>query len=146
MSLSSKKPTEIRATSASSEDSSWIDFQLKERQSSLQRLEDAAKFLSGLASVSLTIMLSVNKSAFDQFSQSLTLKIGVLSWLISIVLTLGVVLPFRYNYIENSADSIKKMNQIVRRTKYALLTLGALFYLAGICILSWLYLTGRTSP
>ena len=132
--------TVIQGMPARQTDLKWIEYQLKEKQDTLKRLEDTAKYLSGLASVSLTILLAPNKEAFRLFDCSWLLKTGILCWLISILFTLAVLFPFRYKYMENSAQSIRTMFKRTTALKYTLLILGTFFYMAGICITVYMYL------
>lgn len=142
--------TVIQANTAKKEDLSWIDHQVKEKQETLKRLEETSKYLSGLSSVTLTIMVGPNKEVFKDLSNSSLLKSGIICWLISILFTLAVLFPFRYRYIENSAQSIKLMNDRTARIKYTLLVLATLLYLTGICITVYLYLfnipSGKIHP
>ena len=130
---------EIKAVSASSEEKSWIEYQRTESQGTLKRLEETAKYLSGLASISLTIMLGPDHEIFKALHHSGWLKAGIISWLVSILLTLAVVFPFRYGYIANSYTSIRRMHRKIARLKFIFLILGAILYLVGISILAWLY-------
>ncbi|AXY77910.1 hypothetical protein D3H65_29690 [Paraflavitalea soli] len=141
-------PIQIQATPARPTDSSWIDYQQKEKQESIKRLEETAKYLSGLSSLSLSIIVAVNGEALRQTMRSApryleigsSLKNGVVCWLLSILLTLAVVFPFRYKYVENSADSIRQMNNKIGQVKFWLLVLGALLYIIGISRVTYLYL------
>lgn len=132
----------IQSTPAKQQDLKWIEFQFKDKQDTLKRLEDTAKYLSGLSSVSLTILVAPNKEVFSLFTHSWLLKTGIISWLISILFTLAVLFPFRYRYMENSAQSIKTMFKKTTAIKYTLLILGTFFYVAGICITVFIYLFG----
>jgi hypothetical protein len=130
---------EIKAVPATSEEKSWIDYQRTESQGTLKRLEETAKYLSGLSSISLTIILGPNHEIFKSLHNSGWLKVGIFSWLVSILLTLAVVFPFRYRYIGNSFSSIRNMHRKIARLKFVFLILGALLYLVGISVLAWLY-------
>jgi len=130
---------EIKAVPASSEEKSWIEYQRTESQGTLKRLEETAKYLSGLSAISLTIILGPDHEIFKALHHSGWLKAGMISWLLSIVLTLAVVFPFRYGYIANSYTSIRKMHRKIARLKLAFLIVGTLLYLVGISILAWLY-------
>jgi len=142
------EPIHIQATPARPADSSWIDYQQKEKQESIKRLEETAKYLSGLSSLSLSIIVAVNGEALKQMIRSTpgsyevegSLKSSVVCWLLSILLTLAVVFPFRYKYVENSADSIRVMNNRISQVKFWLLVLGALLYIIGISRVTYIYL------
>jgi hypothetical protein len=130
----------IQATPTRPTDTSWIEFQRKEKQETIKRLEEAAKYLSGISSLSLSVVLGVNRDALKELSNDFELKGGICCWLLSIVLTLVVVFPFRYRYAENSADSIRAMHKKISHTKFLLLIVGALLYIAGISMMTYLYL------
>jgi hypothetical protein len=136
----SEEITVIQATTSTREDLNWIEYQTKEKQETLKRLEETAKYLSGLSSVSLAIMVGPNNEVFKQLNHSFLLKLGIISWLVSILFTLAVLFPFRYKYSGNSAQSIRYMVKRTAGVKYALLIGGTFFYLAGICITVFLYI------
>jgi uncharacterized membrane protein len=131
---------EVRAVPATAEEKSWIEHQRIESQGTLKRLEETAKYLSGLSSISLTIMLGPNAEIFKTLQNSGLLKAGVISWLLSILFTLVVVFPFRYQYISNSFSSIKNTHQKIARLKFTFLILGSILYLIGISLVAYLYL------
>lgn len=130
----------IKAIPATSEEKSWIEYQRSESQGTLKRLEDTAKYLSGLSSISLTIVLGPDHEIFKTLHHSNWLKAGIISWLLSILFTLAVVFPFRYGYIANSSGSIRGMHRKIARLKFVFLILGSILYLAGISLLAYLYL------
>jgi len=136
----SEEIIEIHATAVTQEELSWIQYQAKEKQETLKRYEETAKYLSGLSTITLTILTGPNSESFKVISQLLLLKTGIVCWLVSIACTLAVLFPFRYTYIKNSAQSIKDTFAKTGRVKYVLLLLGTLFYLAGVTITVYLYL------
>lgn len=131
---------EIRATAVTREELSWIEYQAKEKQETVKRYEETAKYLSGLSTLTLTILTGPNSDAFKFLSQLLLFKTGIVCWLASIACTLAVLFPFRYTYIKNSAKSIKDTYAKTARVKYFLLLFGTLFYVAGVTITVYLYL------
>ena len=131
---------EIKAVPASAEETSWIEHQRTERQGTLKRLEETAKYLSGLSSISLTIILGPTRDIFKDLQHSGLLKAGIICWLSSILLTLAVVFPFRYRYISNSISSIKNTHRKIAKVKFTFLIVGSLLYLTGISLVVYLYL------
>jgi hypothetical protein len=131
---------EIKAVSATSEEKSWIEYQRSESQGTLKRLEETAKYLSGLSSISLTIILGPNHDLFKTVQNTALLKTAMVSWLLSILFTLVVVFPFRYRYVSNSFPSIKGTHQKIARLKFIFLILGSVLYLTGISLVVYLYL------
>jgi hypothetical protein len=131
---------EIKAVPATGEEKSWLDHQRMESQGTLKRLEETAKYLSGLSSLSLTVMLGPNRDLFASLHDSVLLKAGIISWLASVFLTLMVVFPFRYSYISNSYTSIRHINNRIARFKFLVLVSGALLFVAGLCLIACLFL------
>jgi hypothetical protein len=131
---------ELQATAVTRDELNWIEYQDREKQETLKRYEETAKYLSGLSTITLTILAGPNNDSFKFISQLFLLKTGIVCWLASIVCTLAVLFPFRYTYIKNSARSIKEKYAKTARVKYVLLFLGTLFYLVGVIITVYLYL------
>jgi hypothetical protein len=131
---------EIKAVPASAEETSWIQHQRTESQGTLKRLEETAKYLSGLSSISLTIILGPNRDIFKDLQHNGLLKTGIICWLLSILFTLVVVFPFRYQYISNSFSSIKSTHRKIAKIKFTFLIIGSLLYLTGISLVGCLYL------
>jgi len=130
---------EIQATSSAPADISWIEYQRAEQQGTLKRLEETARYLSGLTSISLTLIVGGNHELLRQFNTAVLFRIGLAGWLLSIFCSLAAVFPFRYIYLANSADSIRKSNNKAARIKLCFLVAAALFYLVGISIFAWLF-------
>lgn len=146
--MSSKQEEElpkIKATVSTEAELSWIEHQRKESQETPRRLEDTAKFLSGLSSISLTIMLGPYNEVLKANKSSTELKLGIICWLVSIFFTLAVVFPFRYRYIRNSETSIREMSNNIVRFKFTCLLLGTLLYLAAISIVAYVCLLSPAS-
>jgi hypothetical protein len=131
---------EIQATTVSQDELTWVEYQAREKLETLKRYEETAKYLSGLSTITLTILTGPNNENFKLISHLLLLKIGIICWLASIVCTLAVLFPFRYSYIKNSAQSIKETHAKTARVKYLLLLSGTVFYLTGVSITVYLYL------
>lgn len=137
---STEEIIQIQATAVTPADKSWLDWQQKEKQETVKRLEDTARFLSGTSSLSLSILLGVNRDILKHLSNDAGLKMALCCWLLSVILTLIVVFPFRYQYASNSADDIRALYQRIGKTKFILLISGALLYLAGLSIIVYFYL------
>jgi hypothetical protein len=126
----------IKATISTEAELSWVEHQRKENQDTPRRLEDIAKFLSGLFSISLIIILSPYSEVLKANKTSRWLQLGVGCWLVSLLFTLAVVFPFRYRYISNSEISIREMHNKIVRIKFFCLLSGTLLYLAGISLVA----------
>jgi hypothetical protein len=123
------------------EEQSWLEYSRKSHQEVPQRLEEAAKYLSGMISISFTIFLTVNKDGFKGLENNWKITLAIGLWLSSLIATFIVLFPLRYNYSKDSAESIEKMVSEIITFKYIALTVASVFFIVALCILSWAYLT-----
>ena len=130
----------IQAKKASPEVKAWHDRQLEMQQKQPERIEEAAKFLSGMISISLTIFLSMDKAAFKGMESSTAIKVSMMSWLLSLLLSFMVLLPLPFFYNKNSAEAIQKMNQRVVRYKYSFLITATVLFFGALAVLVGLFL------
>ncbi|WP_282782625.1 hypothetical protein [Phaeodactylibacter xiamenensis] len=142
MSQEKEPPKIIAAKKTSEADQSWIKHQREVQQKTPERIEDAAKFLSGMISISLTIFLKLNPDGFKEMAGSGLLNTAVLLWIASLVFTFLVLFPAPYRYHDSSAASIRKMHKNVVRYKYGMLAAGAVLFLAALGVLVGLYVAG----
>jgi hypothetical protein len=119
---------------------SWYEHIWREKQETPKRLEDAAKFLASMISISLSIFLAIGKTAFENSRGSFLIKLSLILWLLSLIVSFSVLFPWRYKYVSESVKSIKEMNQRVARDKYALLILSLVLFLSALSILAYLFL------
>lgn len=112
----------------------WEEHQLAQRLETPKRLEEVAKYLSGMMSISLTIFLIADKTLF-QTANSFWVYMASALWLLSLVITLVVQFPRTYRYSENSVASIQNMHQKVVRYKYRALVLATVLFVMALGIL-----------
>ena len=114
---------------------SWYEYIWKAEQETINRLEEAAKFLATIAGLSLTVFITGVQAGQASSPQDLPAKIAVVLWLVSLVVAILVVFPWHYRYHSQSVQSMKTMHRRVVRFKDFLLYLSALLYLAGLVLL-----------
>jgi hypothetical protein len=119
---------------AGKEEIAWLDYLQEEIRSTPGRLEDAAKFISTIIGVTLSIFLAIMKSG-DHLPLTNQVKFALIAWLFSLLLSLAVIFPLKYKCVALSAESIKRMHYRIVRTKLILLILSALLFLAALSIL-----------
>ena len=134
-----ESPKILAAKKTSEADQSWIKHQREVQQQTPQRIEDAAKFLSGMISISLTIFLKLNPEGFKAVAGSGLLNTAVLLWIASLVFTFLVLFPAPYRYNDSSAATIKRMHDKVVRYKYGMLAAGAVLFLGALGVLVGVY-------
>jgi len=122
------------AKTAGKEKEKWYEHIIKEEQETPKRLENAAKAISGIISITLTLLLS----AFEKESDILTFAHYtsiVILWLLSVIIAFFVIFPFPYRYSKISINSYIKMLKKVVLIKYSLLLISTLLYLTGMILL-----------
>ena len=119
---------------------SWYAYIWQEQQQSPNRLEDAAKFLASMISISLTIFLAIGKKAFENIGQHDSVKVAVVLWLLSLLFSFFVLFPWRYRFVSESIKSIKAMHKKVVRVKRVLLILSLVLFLTALTLLAVLFL------
>ena len=130
------QPTPHPSKKASPEAQKWHEHQLEVQQKTPERLEEAAKFLSGMISISLSIFLIGDEKLFQGAASSVVVFASI-AWLLSLLAALLVIFPRQYDYHQQSAESIKAMHTKVVRWKYLLLVLSAaLFFMAMVVLVA----------
>ena len=136
------KPELVKSKPAGPEKESWYRYRLKEEQETPKRLEDAAKFLAFMISVSLTIFLSVSGAAgkgdpgFSPGSAA-----GLTCWILSLLLSFFVLFPFRYRFSSVSIRTFQQAHQRVVRVKGFLLILSLIFFFVALLLMVYLFLS-----
>ncbi len=136
-------PKKIKASYASSETRSWHEYVRKSRQEEPKRLEDAAKFLAGMISISLTIFLDLNEKAFEGMESSTVTSVIVIAWLLSLLSAFLVLFPTPYRFAKNSAEDIEKMQRKVVKNKQRLLYVSAALFMFALGMLAFIYIQSK---
>ncbi len=123
-------------------DKAWRAWVRKNREDAPQRLEEAAKYLSGMISICFTIFLSVHEKVFEGLERAWQVNWAVPLWLLSVLLTLFVLLPMPYGVNVDSASSIERALRRIVRVKYSLLIAAMLLFVVALGMLAGLYVYG----
>jgi Serpentine type 7TM GPCR chemoreceptor Srv len=127
----------IKSEPPSPDTKSWYDYIYKAEQETPNRIEDAAKFLATMISVSLSIFLAIGKSTFENYTGSFPIRLSVVVWIASLLLSFVVLFPQKYRYSGESVESIKEMHRKIIRRKRFLLTASFLLFLTALCTLAY---------
>ena len=120
------------------ETKSWQKHIWEQQQKTLERIEDVAKTLSGMVSVSLAIFLSVGKAQFEQeHGLGTSITFALVLWLFSLLVSFLVSFPFPYRYNDASVASYRKAHHGIRQVKYGMLIFAMFLFLVALGILSW---------
>ena len=133
------EPEIIKSKKDEPDTQSWYEYIWKAEQESPNRLEDAAKFMATMISVSFAIFLSGGKKVFENCQDSLALKIALVIWLASLFSAFLVLFPQHYEYISNSVADIKKMNKRITKKKRLFLMISLILYLSALGIVGVLF-------
>ena len=118
---------------------SWYEYTWKEQQQTPNRIEDAAKFLATMISLSLSIFAALGKSMFESGHVPGLVKAALVLWLSALVCSFLVLFPWRYRFAKDSVQSFKAMHKKLVRVKYSLLALGLILFLAALSILTAIF-------
>jgi len=132
----------IQARKASPEAAEWHKFQREQQQKSPERIEDAAKFLAGMISISLTIFLQVDANAFNDWAGTGILNLAVGLWFLSLLAAFVVLFPEPYAYNKSSAEDIQRMIQVVTRFKYRCLLASVVCFMVALGLAGGIFLWG----
>ncbi len=135
-----KEEEVIKSKQSAPDTKSWYEYIWREKQETPNRLEDAAKFLATMISISLSIFLAIGKTSFENYQNKTPLKISIILWILSLLVSFFVLFPWRYSCSSTSVNSIKEMHQKVVRNKYWLLIASLVLFLTALSILAYLFL------
>jgi len=135
------KDETIKAIPAGPEKESWWYFQLKEKQETPKRMEDAAKFLATMISVSLTVFLaSAGKDGLSASGIPISTSISLVLWFLSLIFAFLVLFPFRYRFAKDSVDSYCEAHAKIVRVKRGMLFCSVLFFFMALLMLGVVFL------
>lgn len=132
------EPKFVKGERPAPDTESWQNYIWKTEQETPNRIEDAAKFLSGIIAVCLTIFLTPGREVFAQLrGAALAAAIAaVVLWVLALLISFWVVFPQRYRYVGDSVQSVKEMNRQVAGRKYRRLIACLALFSAGMILLA----------
>ena len=126
----------VRGVSAGKEAKLWIEYLHQTLRETPARLEDAAKYISTMIGVSLTIFLAIVQKN-GQIEITTSVKIALIAWILSLFLSFLVIFPFRYRCSSLSADSIESMHRRIIMLKWSMLAASACSFVVALGILAF---------
>ena len=134
------KEIEVEGQPAPPDTKSWFEYSWKLQQGVPERLEDAAKFLAIMISLSLTIISTALAQLKAIVVQPIFIFIGLMLWLAALFFAFMVLFPRRYRFHSMSVDSIKRTHASIIRTKQVRLFIAVVLYFIPFVMLAVLYL------
>jgi hypothetical protein len=146
MSETDKKETkeiEVKGQPAPADTKSWFQYSWKLQQGVPERLEDAAKFLAVMISLSLTIISTALGKLKAIVIQPVFIFIGLMLWLAALFFAFMVLFPRKYRFHSMSVESIKKAHARIVSTKQVRLFIAVVFYFIPFVMLAVFYVFSR---
>jgi len=117
------------------QDQYWQEYVKEQQAKEGERVEDAAKFLSGMISISLAIFVKINPQAFNLMADTWWAAVVVVLWLLSLGLSFFVFFPFGYRYHPEVPSSIQAFHEKMVRRKRGLLLWSMVCFFLALCML-----------
>lgn len=131
----------VKSKPVSPEKEKWYGFQLKEEQETPKRLEDAAKFLASMISISLTIFFSVSgHKGGSKIGNFFWEYVALTLWIISLITSFFVLFPFRYRFSPQSIKTFIESHKKTIQVKRAFLIISLIFFSLALIILGFVAL------
>lgn len=122
-------------------DKSWLAFIEKEKQEAPKRLEDTAKFLAGIISISLTVFITKRPEGLAEWTGKWFVWAAVF-WVLSAVASFFVLYPLRYDFAPDSPDDIRRAYRKITVHKQILLFVSLLLFLWALGFASYAFVCG----
>ncbi|CAN2040269.1 conserved membrane hypothetical protein [Candidatus Magnetomoraceae bacterium gMMP-15] len=116
---------------------SWMKYTWEMKQKAPDRIEDAAKFLAVMISISLSLFLSIFGKSMDFMKSSWIIKSIPAILILALLFSFLVFYPKKYPFSSVSVDSIKQMVEKITRRKKIIFIIAVLFF-----ILAFILFTG----
>ena len=134
----SDTPPLLGSQPATEEQKAWHAYLRAAKQEEPKRLEEAAKFLAGMISITFTIFLSADKELLQHAAPGLPIAAALL-WLIALLLAFAVLYPMPYRTVRDSAEAIEQMHQQLVRRKTFLLAGAVIAFLVALGLLTGVF-------
>lgn len=134
-----EEPVKLSSQKASETDKSWHEFIRAQQQKEAERVEDAAKYLSGMIGIAFAIFLKTDADAFSHQASSGTVSWAAALWLLSLCISFFIFFPMRYSYSTHSAESIRQMNRRTVSVKRGLLIASMTLFFIALLLLAFVY-------
>jgi hypothetical protein len=99
-----------------------------------KRLEEAAKALTGVISITLALFLAIAKDSFEKNPETLV-QVAVVLWLVSLLAAFVVIFPKPYGVRKGSTEDYVKAHKRIIRFKYGFLVAAVILFLAALGML-----------
>jgi hypothetical protein len=137
-----EKPISVISRKPPTDKESWDKFILEQHQKTPDRIEDAAKFVATMISISLSLFLAISGGAegFLKHANLPAIKAAVIMMVFALIVSFSVLYPYPYKYVKNSCVDMIRVHKKIVMVKYLLLSLGFFLFVVSLSILGWVFL------
>ncbi len=136
-----KQPKQGRSESLTFK--AWREFFLKLKQDEVARIEDAAKFLTGLSSVLFTILQVQNLRNVSMLPSGSLAIVGFIFWLFSLGTSLLVLFPARYSYSKHGVAKYEQIYNKIANYKFILLIVSTFCFFCALVLIVFQFFLGQ---
>ena len=137
----SKQPIAKSKGTPSDTDKSWLAHAQKEKQEAPKRLEDTAKFLVAIISISLTVFIRKRPEGLADWTDG-WFVFATVCWVVSALLSFFVLFPWRYSFNPDSPADIQRAYHRISTTKRTLLFLSLGCFLLALGVAAYAFMAG----
>jgi len=136
-------PLQITVEAVTEEDKDWLKFYAEEQRKTPARYEEVAKYLTGIISICLTIFIDKKPPNLQWWTID-ALTLASIFWVIAAIMTFIVLFPMKYDYNDQSPESIKAMHSkiVIRKRNFLIVSVG--LFIIGLVISVYAFQRGYT--
>jgi glucan phosphoethanolaminetransferase (alkaline phosphatase superfamily) len=123
----------IKAKPATPANEQWLAYLQEQQEQTPLRLEEAAKFLSGMIAICLSIVTTTLDKQLVKAPCLTTLC--MVTWLLSLCAAFLVIFPKKYNLVKNAPETIEKAHHQSVQWKYTCLIISVILFVAALVML-----------
>lgn len=138
--MSEREKQEVKGIPAPPDTKSWFEYSWKLQQDVPNRLEEAAKFLATIISLTVAIVTTALDKLKAMVTRPIWIFIALFIWLVALLFTFMVLFPRKYRFHSSSVESIKKAHARIVRVKQVRFIIATVLYFIPLLILAILYL------
>jgi len=132
--MTEQKPKFVKAKPLEPAETSWLEHLWKTEQEIPNRIEDAAKFLATMVSISFSVFLAIGKERITDTVDT-EIQAAMVVWILSLFFSFLVLFPFRYKIASDSVELIRNTHRKIAIVKRTLLAISLVFFLTALIIL-----------
>jgi hypothetical protein len=126
----------------SNEEKSWQEYFLKGKQAEISKIEETAKFMTGLLSI-IIALFQLNADLFKDTSDSPAVGCAIAAWIFALIAAIFVLFPMSYPYNTNAISALPIVHESIVSRKRTILKVSAFCFIFGIILFSYNFINHR---